>query len=186
MEDATSDCINSPKHRVVKRPSTLPLRRSVIWPHLINLRTDLTKLGYSSVKEWILASPLHCYIGRNLAFYVDRTDLLKYVHSRKSPFVDRNLTKSIVKKEDRRLVKAIQEAKFWANPFRLATYDTPSSRRDSVEKYQEWCEYTGRKHFAHSLKNRILGCWCKPMLCHGDYLIRLSETTVKTEDHGTN
>ena len=180
-------CSDRPQDGRVQRPSELPLRQTWKSPYLINLRTDLVRLGYSSIEEWILASPLHCYIGRNLAFYIDRVDLLKYVHKRKSPSVDEKLTKSIVSKKDLRLVKAIQEAKFWANPFRLAIYDTPFTRREVLLRYKIYCKQTGRDRFAHALKNRILGCWCCPRACHGDYLLQLSGTKQisKVDQHGT-
>ena len=25
----------------------------------------------------------------------------------------------------------------------------------------------------HELKNKLLGCWCKPLPCHGDVLVEL-------------
>jgi hypothetical protein len=27
----------------------------------------------------------------------------------------------------------------------------------------------------YELKGKILGCWCKPLACHGDILVRLAE-----------
>ena len=70
----------------------------------------------------------------------------------------------------------------WGNPFThrqdgktLAKYIV-SSRDEAVEAYREWIINGEGKHLIndlHELKNKVLGCWCKPQFCHGDILSEL-------------
>lgn len=72
----------------------------------------------------------------------------------------------------------------WANPFMLEGYKEKcdskfivSSRREALEKYMEWF-FNQPKLMEESkkeLKDKILGCWCKPDLCHGDFLVQWIE-----------
>ncbi len=66
----------------------------------------------------------------------------------------------------------------WYNPYKV---DKPGKKRDGtraevIEKY--------RNHILNNqellsalpeLKGKMLGCWCKPLACHGDILIELLE-----------
>jgi hypothetical protein len=68
----------------------------------------------------------------------------------------------------------------WGNPFshKKGTKATwvVSSRKESIEKYNEWITIGDGKHLLHDLhelKDKILGCWCKPLSCHGDVLCKL-------------
>lgn len=70
----------------------------------------------------------------------------------------------------------------WGNPFThkqdgktLAKYIV-SSRDEAVEAYREWITNGEGKHLMsdlHELKGKVLGCWCKPLSCHGDILAEL-------------
>lgn len=72
----------------------------------------------------------------------------------------------------------------WGNPFThkddgetLAKY-TVSSREEAVESYRDWIENGEGKHLLKDLpelKGKTLGCWCKPLSCHGDILKSLVE-----------
>lgn len=64
----------------------------------------------------------------------------------------------------------------WHNPYPEADYD----RNTSIEAY--------RKHVVRQrelvaalgeLKGKRLGCWCKPLPCHGDVLVELVEKLDK-------
>lgn len=61
----------------------------------------------------------------------------------------------------------------WGNPFVIGTDGT---REQVIEKYREWIlqnkELMDR---LHELKDKTLGCWCKPQRCHGDVLAQLVE-----------
>lgn len=61
----------------------------------------------------------------------------------------------------------------WANPFKTKDHQ----RDDVIKLYEEYIcekiEEDGNKYDLFSLKNKKLGCWCKPERCHGDILIKL-------------
>ena len=57
----------------------------------------------------------------------------------------------------------------------LAKY-VVGSRDEAVESYREWITNGEGKHLLKDLpelKNKIIGCWCKPQSCHGDILAEL-------------
>lgn len=68
----------------------------------------------------------------------------------------------------------------WGNPFThknlkdtKAIYQV-SSRLEAIEKYEEWIltqPYLLDR--LSELKGLVLGCYCAPMLCHGDVLVKL-------------
>jgi len=71
----------------------------------------------------------------------------------------------------------------WGNPFShqsngtLAEFIVPT-RDDAVEAYEEWITSGDGQHLLadlHELKDKTLGCWCKPKRCHGDVLVKLIE-----------
>ncbi len=56
------------------------------------------------------------------------------------------------------------------------------SRDEAVEAYREWITNGEGKHLMndlHELKNKVLGCWCKPQSCHGDVLSELIKLKIK-------
>mgnify|MGYP003745418039 CR=1 FL=1 len=68
----------------------------------------------------------------------------------------------------------------WGNPFSheektIAKWKV-SSRYIAIQRYKEWITTGDGKHLLkdlHELKNKTLGCWCKPKSCHGDILCEL-------------
>jgi len=71
----------------------------------------------------------------------------------------------------------------WGNPFSwkegtLAKYQC-KDREDSLRLYKEYAlsnpEIMRR---LPELKEKVLGCWCKPLACHGDILAELIEEFV--------
>jgi hypothetical protein len=58
----------------------------------------------------------------------------------------------------------------WANPFKLSEH----SREEVLRLYEEYVrkkpELMGR---LHELRGKRLGCWCAPLPCHGDVLVKL-------------
>ena len=69
----------------------------------------------------------------------------------------------------------------WGNPFShkdgtLAQFKV-ASREEAVQKYEEWirAQPTLIERAKRELKGRVLGCWCKPQLCHGDVLAKIAE-----------
>jgi hypothetical protein len=66
----------------------------------------------------------------------------------------------------------------WGNPFShlpgtLATFQV-KDRTEAIERYREWIK--DQPHLMqqlHTLRGKRLGCWCKPLPCHGDILVEL-------------
>lgn len=68
----------------------------------------------------------------------------------------------------------------WGNPFtHIADRKTKaefivSSREEAISKYREWIlTQPNLLNDLHELKDKTLGCWCKPKSCHGDVLLEL-------------
>lgn len=59
----------------------------------------------------------------------------------------------------------------WGNPFVIGEHGT---RTKVIKMYREWIKNQSEllKELP-SLKGKILGCWCKPLPCHGDILLEL-------------
>ena len=61
----------------------------------------------------------------------------------------------------------------WGNPFRIGE---DGSRKEVIKKFETYL--LTRKDLLNSLnelKDKILGCWCKPKECHGDILKKYVE-----------
>lgn len=75
----------------------------------------------------------------------------------------------------------------WGNPFShmpgtWADFQV-ATREEAIAKYEEWIltqpdllRQIGR------LKGKVLGCWCKPLKCHGDVLARMADALPEPED----
>lgn len=69
----------------------------------------------------------------------------------------------------------------WGNPFTHLLSDTKAlykvtTRLEAVKAYEKWITEGDGQHLLkdlHELKDKILGCWCSPLPCHGDILIKL-------------
>jgi Domain of unknown function (DUF4326) len=61
----------------------------------------------------------------------------------------------------------------WGNPFVVGR---DGVRGECVEKYEDWI-LTQPNLLARlpELKDKVLGCWCKPRPCHGDVLAKLAD-----------
>ncbi len=70
----------------------------------------------------------------------------------------------------------------WGNPFShkegtTAKFKT-GSRNEAIQQYRSWILNGDGKHLLndlHELKNKVLGCWCSPLPCHGQILIELTQ-----------
>ena len=61
----------------------------------------------------------------------------------------------------------------WGNPFSIGKDGT---REEVISKYKQWI-WT-QTHLIAAIKNgelhdKILGCWCAPLPCHGDILLEI-------------
>lgn len=50
-----------------------------------------------------------------------------------------------------------------------------STREESIKKYEEWLKNQPELMAQlPKLKGQVLGCWCSPLPCHADVLVRLA------------
>lgn len=60
----------------------------------------------------------------------------------------------------------------WGNPHVVGR---DGSREDVCDSYAyDFPSEGGLLHFVPSLKGKVLGCWCAPLRCHGDFLAELA------------
>lgn len=63
----------------------------------------------------------------------------------------------------------------WGNPF---TFDptSPRSRKECVKQYDEWVHSKPvlLKRIKKELKGKHLLCYCAPLRCHGDILLKIA------------
>ena len=59
----------------------------------------------------------------------------------------------------------------WGNKFVIGK---DGDRAEVVRKYREWI-FDNKELLSslHELKGKVLGCFCKPLACHGDVLAEL-------------
>ena len=61
----------------------------------------------------------------------------------------------------------------WGNRFVIGR---DGDRAEVIRKYREWI--MGNEYLLSclsELKDKVLGCYCKPLACHGDVLVELVE-----------
>jgi hypothetical protein len=60
----------------------------------------------------------------------------------------------------------------WGNPFEIGR---DGSRDEVIEKYRQYIlSNKSLLKDIHELREKTLGCWCHPKLCHGDVLSELA------------
>ena len=61
----------------------------------------------------------------------------------------------------------------WGNPFKIGR---DGDRTEVLQKYADWIKTQPHMLMSISeLKDKTLGCWCKPKMCHGDILLALEK-----------
>ena len=76
-----------------------------------------------------------------------------------------------------RPMKSIRGSKdsLWGNAFVIGLDGT---REEVIAKYCAWLRFPERaglvQQAREKLKDKILGCWCKPEACHGDVLAAIA------------
>lgn len=66
----------------------------------------------------------------------------------------------------------------WCNPFRLKDKNDMIERHEVIRKYKEYILANSElMNQLHELKDKVLGCWCKPLPCHGDILAELADNS---------
>ena len=62
----------------------------------------------------------------------------------------------------------------WGNPFVIGK---DGSREEVIKKYELYVLGTPDLMMSlHELQGKVLGCWCRPLPCHGDVLARLADS----------
>ncbi len=71
----------------------------------------------------------------------------------------------------------------WGNPYSHKTNTAAkfvvSSRKEAIESYRKYLFSKEGEHLLndlHELKGKVLGCYCKPLCCHGDILAELANS----------
>ena len=68
----------------------------------------------------------------------------------------------------------------WGNPFKIGQHyqGRTLSRLDAVEAYRNWLLHSSKGHkllgHIHELRGKDLVCWCSPLACHADVLLRMA------------
>lgn len=73
-----------------------------------------------------------------------------------------------------------KKASIWANPYSVKK----EGREKCLELYEVWVRDKISKEGTDEikkLKNKVLGCWCKPDRCHGDILVKILDEIEKNE-----
>jgi hypothetical protein len=80
----------------------------------------------------------------------------------------------------------VDRTTIWGNPYShkdgtLAKYKV-NTRKEAIEKYKEYI-LNSPELLAKlpELQDKVLGCWCKPLACHGDILVELIEKNNTTK-----
>ena len=68
----------------------------------------------------------------------------------------------------------------WHNPYtveKINGKEVPGSREKAIRQYKEYILNKPEllKLIPIELKDKTLGCWCKPNKCHGDVLVELAD-----------
>ena len=65
----------------------------------------------------------------------------------------------------------------WGNPFKVGEY----GRSECIRRYRKWLltQPDLVRRAKTELAGKVLGCWCKPLACHGDVLAELAAETVR-------
>ena len=118
---------------------------------VVNVKVGYIRPRFSDLRQWC-ADSSNEYIGRRGVVFVDK-------------------------------VRYPSRDSIWANPFKVGKGRT---REVSIRKYE--AHIRGRlavdenlRSALRGLRGKALGCWCKPLACHGDVLLRLLQEL--DEDH---
>ena len=87
---------------------------------------------------------------------------------------------AVVNARDENYDVYIGRGSIWGNPFshRPSMFDVVrvATREEAITKYEVWLRSQPQLMAKlPKLKGKILGCYCKPLACHGDVLARLAD-----------
>ncbi len=61
----------------------------------------------------------------------------------------------------------------WGNPFKMKDW-SDAERNRVCDEYEKWFWTTDLPTQLFELKDKTLGCYCKPKRCHGDFLAKIA------------
>ena len=59
----------------------------------------------------------------------------------------------------------------WGNPYKIGKDGT---REEVIAKYEDYIIHSKIIMDIDELTGKMLGCWCAPLPCHGDVLLKLA------------
>lgn len=65
----------------------------------------------------------------------------------------------------------IGRGSIWGNPFNHKKENI--TREESIAQYKKYLMGSSLQSFLFLLKGKRLGCWCSPLVCHGNVLLDL-------------
>ncbi len=68
----------------------------------------------------------------------------------------------------------------WSNPFKITGSGVDRiDRAAAIESYRGWlsCRLTVEPDFLEPLRGKDLVCWCAPLPCHADILLKMANET---------
>lgn len=61
----------------------------------------------------------------------------------------------------------------YGNPFKVGVHGDRGTCLGLYRTYIRWVLANIDSDFLEPLRGRVLGCWCKPLPCHGDVIVEL-------------
>jgi hypothetical protein len=78
----------------------------------------------------------------------------------------------------------------WSNPFSHHPSARPpfrvASRQEAIRRYEAWLldQPDLVERAKRELRGMVLGCWCAPLPCHGDVLLRIANENLNRRRGG--
>jgi hypothetical protein len=70
----------------------------------------------------------------------------------------------------------------WGNPFKML--DHTQDERDRVcDEYEDYFWKSELPNHLDELQGKVLGCYCKPLRCHGDFLVQEANKLMQEGRH---
>ena len=120
-------------------------------PVCVNVKVKYIRPKYDNLKDWC-EDDNNVYCGRRGVVFI----------------TDDNGVKSRYPKSDSK----------YCNPYKI---NKNNDREQVLKKYEIYARKKFSKEDILSLENKNLGCWCKPLDCHCDILIKLYKEMVIKE-----
>ena len=103
------------------------------------------------------------------------TNLEDWMRDLNNEYIGRGRVVFIKNEETGKRERIPEKASEFANPFKIGKDGT---REEVIKKYEKYImdkveNEEGMKEKLITMKNKKLGCWCKPEPCHGDVLLSI-------------